>query len=59
MNELYEYMTKKLHDRYENGHSDCSIDFEHFEKLYKLVCIVKQIGALADELKRYDKESGK
>ena len=48
MDELYDYMNKKLDEMHENNSATISIGFAEFARLFQLVCMMKQIRTIAN-----------
>ena len=46
MDELYEYMSKKLEEMRERRTTSVSVDYVEFAKLYHLVCYMRQMKML-------------
>lgn len=50
MDELYEFMKKKLDEMYKEKSTHVTLDFDAFARLYQLVCYMKQIQTIANGL---------
>ena len=48
MNEMYDYMKKKIEEMHNSDCGTITIGFAEFAKLYQMVCYMKQIQFIAN-----------
>lgn len=46
MDDLYDYMKLKLEEMRNNRELTVSVDYVEFDRLYQIVCLMKQIKAI-------------
>lgn len=48
MNEMYEYLKKKIEEMHKANLTNVSVDYAEIAKLYQLVCFMMQIQKIAN-----------
>ena len=48
MDEMYEYLKKKIEEMHKNAETTTTVDYAEIAKLYQLVCFMMQIQKIAN-----------